>query len=101
MGDPRWPPDPQGGSGSPGGAVAPLELTREWEVTPYRIELANGFTLPAPETTIEAAATLRCRRGRAAILAADPARRLRDRLALSLSQPVRESSVLRLVFAGH
>ena len=26
-----------------------------------RIELANGFALPAPETTIEAAATLHCR----------------------------------------
>jgi hypothetical protein len=80
---------------SPSSAV-PLEEVKA------RIELAHGFALPAPETTIEAAATLRCRhcggvlRFCRLVLPGDAA----IGSLVSLSQPVRESSMLSVVSAG-
>lgn len=67
-----------------------------------RIELAHGFALPAPEPTIEAAATLRCRhcggvlRFCRLVVSGDPA----IGSFVSLGQPIRAPSGLSVVSAG-
>jgi hypothetical protein len=67
-----------------------------------RIELAHGFALPGPETTIEAATTPRCRhcggvlRFCRLVLPGDSA----IGALLSLGQPIGASSMLRVVSAG-
>ena len=67
-----------------------------------RIELAHGFVVPAAETPLEAAATLRCRqcggvlRFCRLILPGDPARGWLG----SLGEPVGGSAVLRAGSAG-
>ena len=67
-----------------------------------RIELAHGFAVPTPETTLEVAATLRCHhcggvlRFCRLVLSGEPA----IGSLVSLGQPVRASSGLSVVSAG-